>query len=347
MRSKTLLLAAALVLTAAPALEAQTEITARGADIRIGGRLHGQFTTSSVDGANSQFAFRRARLNIDVSVGDFWSARVQPDFVGGTATLQDAWVRFNFDPAFRVSVGQFQRAFDIFEASSSTELSIIERDGRIGGYSNCAGVGGVCTLSRFAPKLEFAGRDQGVRVEAGSGRLRFLGTLTNGTGVNTADENSSKSFGGRLTYAATEKLKVGGGIALHDYDDAGETEYATGWSAELEYGDFAEEGLHLQAGVIGGENWKVTDSPTFMAWQAVATWYAPLNGDRIVGIEPVARIGSGDPNTAVDDDGGLAFTPGLMFYVSGRNKFGFNVDFYSPQTGDTEYSFKFQTYVYF
>lgn len=346
MRSRFLLLAAALLLSAAPALEAQTEISARGASIRVGGRLHGQFTTSSVDGQGSQFSFRRARLIADITIGDFWSARIQPEFAGGSAELADAWVRFNFDPAFRVSIGQFKQSFDMFELTSSTDLSIIERDGRVDGYSSCGGVGGVCTYGRFTSKLAYAGRDQGVRVEAGSGKLRFVGSVTNGTGANTPDDNGSKSFAGRVTLAASEKLTVGGGIGLHDYEAAGESEYGTGWSADVQYGDF-QDGLLFQAALTGGDNWKLDGSPTFMAWQAVASWYAPLEGDRIVAIEPLARISAGDPDTSMDDDGGLVFTPGLMFYVSGRNKFGFNVDFYSPQAGDSQYSFKFQSFIYF
>ena len=59
------------------------------------------------------------------------------------------------------------------------------------------------------------------------------------------------------------------------------------------------------------------------------------------------RLSHADPDSDAADDGGLLFTPGLMLYVTGKNKIGFNVDVYSPQTGDTEWSFKLQSFLYF
>ena len=77
------------------------------------------------------------RLLLDVTVGDFLSARLQPGFVGGKTELKDVYLRLNFADDFQVSMGQFKRAFDLFELSSSTDLSVIERDGRIEGVSGC------------------------------------------------------------------------------------------------------------------------------------------------------------------------------------------------------------------
>ena len=335
----------ALLVVAVPA-GAQTTISSRAADITLGGRLHGQYETSSVDGVGSTFFLRRARLNADARIGEGWDARVQVDFAGGGAAVQDAWIRYAVAPGFRVSFGQFHRQFDLFEQESSTNLSIIERDGGIPGVSTCAGVSGMCTYGRFVSKLNYGGRDQGVRVEVGSGRVTFEGTVTNGEGINTSDANGGKSVQGRLGFAANDRLSVGFGLSLHDYDQAGETEYGNAWTADLEWGDY-REGAHLQAAVVGGENWKVASAPTFLAWQVVGSWYAPIEGGRLAAVEPLLRLSSGDPDTDMDDDGGLLVTPGLMFYVSGRNKFGVNLDWWSPQTGDSEYSLKFQTYVYF
>jgi len=59
------------------------------------------------------------------------------------------------------------------------------------------------------------------------------------------------------------------------------------------------------------------------------------------------RISYADPDSDSSDDGGLIFTPGLMFYVSGKNKVCANLDIWSPQTGDTEFSFKVQSFLYF
>jgi hypothetical protein len=330
---------------------AQTEITARGASIQLGGRLQAQYSTSSIDAATQDFFFRRVRLIADVTLNDFVSGRVQPDFVGGTANLQDAYVRLTFSDAFRLSMGQFKRSFDLFDLSSSTDLSIIERDGRVEGLDVCTGVGGICSHARFAETLRLAGRDQGIKIDGSTGAVTYEVSVTNGTGSNTADENDAKSFSGRATVAATEDVRLSGKLALHDYvDPAGENATAVAFGVDAELGTW-RDGLHVQASAMSGDNWLALDASntpaTFLAFQAVASFYHPLDGDRIVGVEPILRLSLGDPDNDVSDDGGTLLTPGLMFYFGGRNKIGANLDVYSPQGGDSEFSFKVQTFLYF
>ena len=174
----------ALAAVAAPAaVEAQTAISARSSSLRIGGRLHGQYQGSSVDGAVNDFFIRRARVIVDGTFSDFLVGRVQADFAPGATALQDAYVRMNLDPAFRISVGQFKRAFDLFELSSSTDLAIVERSGKIRGYSTCNGVGSVCSFSRLTESLGFAGRDVGIKIDGSSGTISYQATFTNGTGI--------------------------------------------------------------------------------------------------------------------------------------------------------------------
>jgi hypothetical protein len=338
-------------LSLAPSQASAQEISARDASIRIGGRLHSQYSASSVEAAESDFFFRRVRLIADISVTDFFSARVQPDFAGGETQLQDAYVRFNFSDGFRVSMGQFKRAFDLFELSSSTDLSIIERDGRVEGVSGCAGVSGACSYSRLTEKLAFAGRDQGVKVEISGGSVSFQGTVTNGTGINTSDENDAKSYSGRLSFGVSDDVTVSGQVGVHDYLDPNEeTAYAPAFGADVEFGGW-RDGLHVQAAVATGDNWRVLDASdepvSFTTYQGVVSYYAPIDNPRFAGVEPLVRLSFADPNGDGADDGAVIFTPGLMLYVQGKNKIGFNVDVFSPQTGDTEYSFKLQAFLYF
>ncbi|MDT8368911.1 MAG: porin [Longimicrobiales bacterium] len=343
---RALLLATLLPAFDAPGLTAQIEVTAGEATIRLSGRLQAQYATSSAPGAIDDFDLRRVRLKFDVGWNEIISARLQPEMSDGELELQDAWVAFALSPSVKVTMGQFKRAFDLIELVSSTQLSVIERDGRIEGVDNCLGVGGVCTYSRMVTKLGFAGRDQGVKVEVATGPVDLIATVTNGTGINTSDENDGKSFSGRAEWAFNEDLTLAGSLALHDFiapDD--DTEYATGWNVDLDYGAWAD-GPHLQAGVIGGENWKAAGEPTFFAWQAIGSWHFDHEGP-IVGLEPLFRVSGGDPDTGVGNNSGIVWTPGMMLYLGGRNKFGFNLDVYSPDSGDTEASFKFQTFLYF
>lgn len=351
MRRCLVLLAAVLALGLPLSVSAQFSVTGRGASLRIGGRLHTQYSVSSIDAATNDFFIRRARLIVDLTVNDFLSGRVQPDFAGGGAALQDVYAQLNFSPEFQVQVGQFKRAFDLFELSSSTDLSLVERDGRIEGYGACSGVGSVCSYSRLTEALDFAGRDLGIRLEGESGSVSYIASLTNGTGINTADENGRKSASGRVTFAISDNVRASGQVALHDYvDPADEDANAIAFGGDVEVGTW-RDGLLFQAGIVTGDNWEldpVTSSPpSFLTFQGVASYYYPIDSERVVGIEPLARISYGDPNTDVADDNGLLVTPGFMVYIMGRSKIGANFDIYSPATGDKEFSFKLQTFLYF
>lgn len=334
-----------------PVLQGQVEIGARAASIRVGGRLHAQYGASSVSAAEADFFLRRVRLTADVTLSDFVSGRIQPDFARGAVALQDTYVTLGFSDAFELSLGQFKRAFDLFELSSSTDLSLVERDGRIEGLDVCSGVGSICSYSVLTEELAYAERDQGIRVSGSRERVGYSLTVTNGTGINVSDENDTKSFSGRVTLAANERVSVSGQVGLHDWvDPAAENRYGVAVGADVEVGTW-RDGLHLQASAVRGDNWMVLDPgldpAAFLALQAVATYYRPLQGDRIVGIEPLARLSWGDPVTGTAGDGGLLLTPGLMLYFGGRSKIGANVDVYAPQTGSTEYSLKLQTFLYF
>ena len=349
---RRLLVALAAVALSLPAAQSSAqEISSRFGDIRIGGRLHSQYSASSVAEAENDFFFRRVRLIFDIGLTDFVTARVQPDFAGGKAALQDTYVRFNFDSGLRFYMGQFKRSFDLFELASSTDLSLVERDGRVEGVSSCTGVGGTCSYSRLTEKLGFAGRDQGVKIEYSSGAVTFQASATNGTGINVSDENDSKSYAGRISFGAGENVTISGQFGVHDYIDASDDNaYAPAWGADIDFGSW-RDGVHFQAAVASGDNWKeldgAGDAVPFMAYQGVLSYYAPLDGSKFVGVEPLARVSYADPNGDAADDGALVFTPGLMLYTSGKNKIGANLDVFAPQTGDTEYSFKLQAFLYF
>jgi hypothetical protein len=348
--SRSLLASAlAAVLLAVPAAAQQFQVAGRAATITVGGRMHFQYAVSSIDGADNDFMMRRARPNLDLTISDFLAARVETEFAGGSI-LRDAWLRFGFSDGFMLSVGQFKRGFDIFTLASSVDLSLIERDGRVEGVDVCTGVGSVCTYGRFMEELDYADRDMGVRVEGASGSVSYLVTFTNGTGTNSADENDAKSLAGRLVFAVNDDMRLGGGISVHDYVDPNGNEMAVAFAGDVEVGTW-RDGLHVQGGIVVGDNWlelgPTLDPATLLAFQGALSYYYPMDGDRFVGLEPIARLSWADPDTDTDDDGGMLITPGLMFYMSGRTKIGLNVDVYAPQTGDTEYSFKAQTFLYF
>lgn len=344
-----------LVLALPLPASAQFEVSGRGATLTIGGRLHVQYSRSSVagedggPGAVDDVFLRRARIEIDARMSDFLDGRVMADFAGGGADLTDAYLRLSFDPAFRLAFGQFKRAFSVFELSSSTDLPIIERDGRIEGVSGCPGVGGVCTFSRLAERLQFDDRDIGVRAEGRlGGRVEYLATLTNGQGRGAADVNDAKSASARVTVTAAEGVRVGAFTAVHDHlgGDGADTDWGQAVGADLEVGAF-REGFHLLAAVVGGENWMVGPDADFFTAQGLASVYLPLEG-RFAGVEPLVRASWSTTDAADGGDlGALLLTPGVLFYVQGRNALGVNLDWYDPEPGSAEWSLKAQAFLYY
>ncbi|MGD2044614.1 MAG: porin [Gemmatimonadota bacterium] len=343
-------IALALILAVPTSARAQLEVTGRGASVRIGGLVQPQYSMSSVDGADNDFMLRRARLRADATVNDFLGGRVLTEFGGGGGRILDAYVSMDFSEAFTAEIGQFKRAFDLFELPSPADLPEIEKDGRIEGFSPCPDIGSNCAYSRFTEQLGYAGRDIGVRVGGTVGQVTYLASVTNGPGLNTPDQNDAKSFSGRATIAVNEDLRIGGQLAIHDYVDPDGNANAFAFGGDVELGTF-RDGLHVRGALVAGDNWQNLgagfDPATFLTLQGIVTYFYPQDGDRLTGIEPLARLSYGDPDTDTDDDGGLLFTPGVMFYVMGRNRIGANLDIYSPQTGDKEFALQVQTTLYY
>ncbi|MBI4513781.1 MAG: hypothetical protein HY702_06685 [Gemmatimonadetes bacterium] len=336
------------------------KIRARALEITISGRMHEQFNTTSVTSEpGSEFLIRRARPELGVKVNDFVEGALSVDFGEGELDLKDAYVRLNFDPALQITFGQFKRPFDLFELTSSTQILVIERTGKIRGAE-------VSSLSRFTERLRYSDRDVGVQITGHDrrGLLHWAAALTNGEGANREDEDGEKALVGRLGVSPLKELAVWGGISTTPYateetaagepDPSGDHTRAVAFQVDGEWGNF-DHGPHVQAGIAWGDNWRAiegtdADAPAFVTWQVIGTYKFPVRKNRFVqALEPVFRISQGDPDTDVEDDGGVLLTPGFVVYFAGRNKIAFNYDVWVPQGEDldTESSFKAQAYLHF
>jgi Phosphate-selective porin O and P len=322
----------------------------------LGGRVHLQFNTTSGDGPSSEFLLRRARIWAATRVNDWIDGAAQIDFSGGKVAARYAFVRLAFNESTRLSFGQFKRAFDVFELTSSSQILVIERSGNIRGVeSACAGIGGVCSYSRFSEKLQLSSLDVGMLLqgELADGRVGYLLSLTNGTGGNAREENDTKSFAGRVEWFPVEKLRLGANVSVHDYPNevTASDEVAPAFAFDAEVGDF-ERGLHIQAGIMSGRNWrKLTgtgDEARFLTYQGIVSYRAPLSHPgRVLAVEPVGRVSWGDPDRSTARDGGLLLTPGVVLHFQDRNKMAANLDVWNPASGQTTWGLKLQTYLYF
>lgn len=322
----------------------------------LGGRVHLQTAVNSVDSVpQTEFILRRARLWAATRVNHWIDGAVQVDIGQDGVHARYAFVRFSMNPAFRVSFGQFKRAFDVFELTSSSQILVVERDGEVRGADPCPGIGGLCSYSGFSEGLELSSLDIGVLLqgELPGGRVRYLASVTNGPGDNTPEENHTKSGSFRLEVLPTPWFVFGINAAAHDYPNfvTGVSDYAPAFAVDMDVGRF-ERGPHLQAGAMLGDNWKVLDvsgdAARFMTFQGIATWRFETPGlQGVEGLEPVARVSWGDPNLDLTADRGFLFTPGFVLHLQGRNKIAANLDMWRPQTGARVWSVKLQTYLYF
>lgn len=349
-------LAPALLLALSPAVAtAQITVTTGNAELKIGGYLQGQLLTTSVDShpRTTDMIVRRARLVFDLKLNDFISARFQPSFDVFVSRIQDAYVRLTFAPQARVTIGQFKRPFDVFELTSSSQILVIERTGIVPGVNTCSGGILICTYGTLSGGLRYGGRDLGVMLDGavGSSRLRYAFSITNGSGISQREENGTKSYTGRLAMSLPGNLAVSGQIGVHDFinETRDMNDYASAWALDADWGTY-ERGLHVKAGVMGGENWRgLTDEGDpreFTAVQGIATYKFLLRGDgRVQAIEPVLRVSTSDMKGAGGD--GLLITPGVVFFFTGRTKFAVNTDIWSPDEGDAQWSLKAQMYFHF
>lgn len=346
------------LLLSGSALRAQVRVESRALEIELTGRVHTQFNTTSVELEgipDTELRVRRARLTGEITVSDFVSGKVQPEFGEGDVQLKDAYVRLTFAPILRATMGQFKRPFDLFQLTSTTRMLVIERMGGVRGVDTCAGPGGICSFSRLTDRLEYADRDIGLMLDGtgSAGKLRYMASLTNGAGANSSEENDAKSFSGRLEFAPIRDLTVSGNVGLHDFRNEleGDDDHAVAFGGDLEWGNY-DRGVHVQAGLVGGDNWRNlgTDGEpsTFVAAQGILSYRHPIPDARhVTAIEPVGRVSWGDPDTDAEDDDGFLLTPGFIVHFIDRNRFAVNVDIWSPVQGETEWSFKAQSYLHF
>lgn len=390
-RRSTPALAAALLLAAGTGeIEAQdVTLDASAVEIDLSGRVQVQAATSScssspfeadspcVEQVPSLDLFtRRIRLSAFVTIDDFVSAKIEPDFGGlDGVEMRDAYGRLTFGPGAKLQVGQFKRPFDGFNLVSSSQLLTIERDVDVPGVPGLrAG-----SLSEFVDAFGLGSYDVGAMLfgTVADGRLDYHAGVFNGEPVEeNGDTNGEKQLVGRLTYrlsAGELPVELSAAAAwtdraVQDADDRPGTRLGSDRYADYQLwarlGDY-EPGPHVQAGLVFGDNPTRTtggaspgDAPlpadteyaAMRAWQVIGAWRFAVPGtDRLEAVEPVFRVTRAEPNTDAAEDENWAFTPGVNVYFHGRNKLQLGWDFasFAGDRFDSVSSFKSQFQVYF
>jgi Phosphate-selective porin O and P len=345
------------MLMAGPLFAQASDVT-----VRLSGRMQFQFNTTSVSSddlgggsstvAGSTFETRRVRLAANVAVRDWITGIVEADFALAQLRITQAWMNLAIDPAFELRIGQFKKPFSQILLTSSLETAPIERGLRIRDLDEAYEVAdeaaaGEPVLGAFRgttllgeehellEQLGYLSYDMGVAAHGRLGDVTYDLGAFNGTGADRRDENSAKSYAGRLRWhiPTTTPLLVGAAASYHEVRLSAADPAAGGTAVELdvELGGFRREGVHVIAEAVVGDNLGADE--TFRGAQGIVSLFRPVTGSRIDGIEPLGRISWGDPNSSIDGDEGLLLTPGINLYFQGRNRLQFNWDVFVP-SGD-------------
>ena len=342
--------------------------------VTLSGRAHIQFNTTSVDEEDagttdpipsSTFETRRIRLQANVAVGDWIRGVIEPELALARLQLKQAWVALDFDSAFTLRAGQFKKPFSLILLSSSTQLAPIERGLRIRNLVDVLSdpdgtvfreLDGEQILGEeqfLVSLMNYGDYDIGAAIEGQKYGFTWAVGAFNGSRADTRDNNDSKTFAGRVTYAIPVGMPLRVGVAGSHRDlnwigtdDVIETRTGTAWSVDMELGGF-RRGVWLMAEAIHGEN--LATQETLKGAQASLSYFIGTGRGRIEGIEPLGRVSWGDPDDTVAGDAGILLTPGINLYMIGRNRMMFNWDVYLPQGDEfnTQHALRAQLNLFF
>jgi len=139
-----------------------------GALVQADGRYFADSTTSST--ANS-WLLRRVRPILQGTIADIYDFKLMPDFGGGKAIVQDAFVSARFKPWLVLTVGKFKPAVGLERLQSAADNRFIER---------------------ALPTDLVPNRDIGVQLggELARGRINYSIGVFNGVADGTSSDNN-------------------------------------------------------------------------------------------------------------------------------------------------------------
>jgi phosphate-selective porin OprO/OprP len=206
MRTAALVVAAAVL--AAPSVRAQEKpagppvsagsdgfsVQSESGDFRLQLRGYAQFDGRFFSGdegalAVDTFLLRRVRPILQGTLGRYFEFSLMPDFGGGVAVIQDAWLDFKPSPKLRVRVGKMKAPVGLERLQSATVIAFVER---------------------AFPTALVPNRDVGVMVhgDLAEGVVSYAAGIFDGApdgGSVDTDVNDGKDFAGRIFLSPFKK----------------------------------------------------------------------------------------------------------------------------------------------
>lgn len=306
---------------------------------------------SGKDLTENSFKFQKARLGVTGSIPYNFSYYLMTELsptLGGPYIL-DAFFSWKAAGSYlKVSAGQFKSSFGLELSTPCQSLYTINR-------------------SMVVNELASPFRDQGIMFSGSSDSLQIFGiekpnifsyslAWTNGTGLNTMDNNKSKDFIGRLVFAPCNYFQVGGsyhhGLQKNPDPTVTKADELTRYGADLQLkkslGRFGilsqseyifgnDEGSMMTGGGCGSVPEVVQGSFNRNGFYSQLMIQTPWK------IEPVVKIEVYDPNADLSDTDPGAYmkntwTFGFSYYVNDWTRIQMNYMYNTEASSATDYA---------
>jgi len=306
---------------------------------------------SGNDLTENSFAFRRARVGVTGTIPYNFSyyvmTELSPTFKG--PYILDAFFSWKAAKSYlKISVGQFKSPFGLELSTPCQSLYTVDR-------------------SLIVNELASPFRDQGLMFSGSSDSIQIFGiekpnilsyslALTNGTGLNTMDNNKSKDIIGRIVFAPCDFFQIGGSYHYGKEKNPDPTitkaDVLSRWGADLqlkkslgrfgllsqtEYIFGKDEGSKLIGGGCGSTPEVVQGSFKRNGFYSQMMLQTPWK------IEPVVKFETYDPNKDLSDSDHKEFRRsswifGFSYYVNDWTRIQMNYMYNLEASSATDYS---------
>jgi len=316
---KRLLIALFALLMMAPSMvKAQGCMEAKSEDgVNVMGYLQPQFEYNEHNGdATNNFYFQRARIGVMGTIPYDFSYYALAEFspkIGGPYLLDFFITWHRLGPWANITVGQFKQPFGLELSTPCQKLHTVLR-------------------STVVNEMASPFRDLGIMVYGGTklgesehNVLDWKLALTNGSGANLIDNNTNKTFTGRLVVSPLDFLHIGGSFKTGKVlkDTQSDSDKLTRFGADVsvekfnflfqgEYIGGSDDGFVLSGGGCG-EPIEITPATGEIKKNGFATmllYKTPWN------LEPVVKYESYDPDSDLDDNMKNSYTVGFNYFFN-------------------------------
>jgi len=283
-----------------------------GKPIKVSGYIQPRYQFFREAGKTDSFDIRRARLDVKGEITERFDYRTQVEF-GGTSGpfLLDAALGYAFDPALKLTTGQFKIPFSLENLTSSPKLETINRSQVVEalaarskdviGNQNGRDIG-IQASGSFLPIEDYNLVDYAVGV-------------FNGYGINRLDINDQKDIIGRVVLHPLKDLGVGGSFYSGRFTiplarSAGDARQRRRDRLGAEFA-YLHDPISLKGEYIwGADGWTDKDG-----WYVQAGYFLIPKK-----LQAVFKFDRYDPNTDLESNENNVYTLGLNWYF---NKWAF------------------------